>query len=287
MANIRIFDRAGYGFDMSNFNNGTFTVYTGGPSAQFVGSRWFDFDTYVLNYENPSSDTEFFVSFYVSDATGGSIIESIFYSDINYRSTVDFVGINLFVSNFDLNSGASEWSIRMFSGQDEITGNRYNEVIKSGASADVIRGNGGIDELYGESGNDRIFGGSGGDFLYGGSGNDMIAGGSEKDFYLGQQGNDVFRFDRASDAGNGRNADRILDFDLRYDYVDVSAIDANTRRPGNQDFSFIGTKQFSGLAGELRFKDEILSADTNGDRRADFQIVLEDVARLRDIDLYL
>jgi serralysin len=50
-------------------------------------------------------------------------------------------------------------------------------------------------------------------------------------------------------------------------------IDADTDgTAGNQAFKFIGATAFSGVDGQLRFAGGILQGDTNGDRRADFEI---------------
>jgi serralysin len=52
------------------------------------------------------------------------------------------------------------------------------------------------------------------------------------------------------------------------DWIDLSAIDANTAISGNQAFDFIGSDAFT-AAGQLRLSNGILYADTNGDKAAD------------------
>ena len=56
------------------------------------------------------------------------------------------------------------------------------------------------------------------------------------------------------------------------DDIDLSGIDANAKAAGNQAFSFIGAKAFSGKAGELQSKNGIVAGDVNGDKVADFHI---------------
>ena len=56
------------------------------------------------------------------------------------------------------------------------------------------------------------------------------------------------------------------------DVIDLSGIDANTKAGGNQSFSFIGSKGFSGDAGDLRYRNGEVSGDVNGDKKADFYI---------------
>src|SRR5688572_15536988 len=57
-------------------------------------------------------------------------------------------------------------------GDDEITGNRFNNVLSGGGGNDLLFGGFGRDVLSGNAGKDRLVGGGGGDLLLGGSGND-------------------------------------------------------------------------------------------------------------------
>jgi serralysin len=71
--------------------------------------------------------------------------------------------------------------------------------------------------------------------------------------------------------------DQIRDFSRgEGDRIDVSAIDADAFSAGNQRFSFLGSENFTGQAGQLRYQHvstgTIVEADTNGDGVADFQI---------------
>ena len=69
--------------------------------------------------------------------------------------------------------------------------------------------------------------------------------------------------------------DVIADF-TRGDKVDLSSIDANTTRSGNQKFTFVSS--FSGRPGELQWDENskgfMVSADVNGNGLADFSIQL-------------
>ena len=64
------------------------------------------------------------------------------------------------------------------------------------------------------------------------------------------------------------------------DDIDLSGIDANAKAAGNQAFSFIGDKAFSGKAGELQYKNGIVAGDVNGDKAADFHIEIANHAGL-------
>lgn len=63
--------------------------------------------------------------------------------------------------------------------------------------------------------------------------------------------------------------DTIFDF-TSADRINLSSIDANTKVSGNQAFTFIGTRDFTGKAGELTY-----------DKMADFAIHLDDVLTLQ------
>jgi len=125
----------------------------------------------------------------------------------------------------------------------------------------------------------------------GGTGSDRFVGGAGTNVFTGAEGNDVFVWLSSGGVGNGGSRDVITDFMQGADLLDFSAIDANTRLAGNQAFQFLevaGTP-FSGIAGQLRFEhvgaNTILSADTNGDRLADFQLQLSGHVVLLPSDL--
>ncbi|MBO3758440.1 calcium-binding protein [Ciceribacter sp. L1K22] len=144
---------------------------------------------------------------------------------------------------------------------------RNFENISSGSASDVLKGSGDVNIIKGNGGNDHITGRGGADDLYGGS------------------GKDVFIYNSISDSRNTSSArDTIFDF-TSSDRIDLRAIDASTKSSGNQAFQFIGTKSFSGKAGELRYfkqsSDTYIQADVNGDRVADFAIHLDDAVTMQ------
>lgn len=145
------------------------------------------------------------------------------------------------------------------SGNDTVTGND---------GGNLLRGGGGLDKLYGLGGNDALDGNAGSDTLSGGAGSDILIFKSAKD-----------------SLPNAR--DTILDFVRGADRIDLRAIDANTKAGGDQAFSLIGNKAFSGQAGQLRFSGSVLSGDLNGDKAADFCVFIKSLATLSAADLYL
>jgi hypothetical protein len=96
------------------------------------------------------------------------------------------------------------------------------------------------------------------------------------DLLTGFDGQDVFRYDSSTDSRfqlAGR--DRILNFSSSEDLIDLSAMDANLNQEGLQSFSWIGDAAFSPSSpGQLRYQGGIVSADLNGDGRADLTVGL-------------
>ncbi|MBO3762541.1 calcium-binding protein [Ciceribacter sp. L1K22] len=162
-----------------------------------------------------------------------------------------------------------------------IGGNSGNNTLNGYSGNDSLSGGAGNDSLYGGSGNDSLLGGSGNDRMKGGSGNDKLTGSSGADVLFGDSGADRFIFKSLSDStvsSSGR--DTIEDFSRSQgDKIDLSAIDASTKSSGNQAFSFIGEKSYSGKAGELRYVnkngDTFIYGDVNGDRKSDFSIKID------------
>lgn len=177
-------------------------------------------------------------------------------------------------------------SINLATGEAE----RLVSIEFDGTSAgDVIVGNTGTDVLRGHAGNDRISGLGGNDVLIGGAGKDVLFGGA---------GHDIFKFDKLTDSSlQGGGRDLIRDFKHGVDDFDVRTIDANSKIAGNQAFKFIGSDQFHNIAGELRVLQvdrsgttldyTVVSADVNGDGRADFQVFLTGLNTLTAGDFLL
>lgn len=102
-------------------------------------------------------------------------------------------------------------------GDDRLAGNAGDDRLVGGAGNDRLLGNGGSDVLFGGAGGDRLFGGAGDDVLDGGAGNDVLAGGAGFDVLTGGYGADRFVL------GGGPGYDRITDFELDGDVIDLSA----------------------------------------------------------------
>ncbi len=123
-----------------------------------------------------------------------------------------------------------------------------------------------------------IVGNDGGNRLTGGLGADRLEAG---------EGSDVFVFAHADESRPGTERDVIAAFESGLDKIDVSAIDADSEADGDQSFVFIGVAAFSGTTGELRYEAGIVAGETSGDRVADFEIGVEDLAALVAVDFVL
>lgn len=143
------------------------------------------------------------------------------------------------------------------------------------------------DLLLGQEGNDMLHGLSGDDKLYGRGGDDHLEGGLGADYLKGGAGADVFVYTSTFDT-NPMAMDTIGDFrHSQGDLIDLSGIDANLVLRGNQAFIWLGDEGFSGHGGELRFANELLSGDINGDGISDLSIHLIKVNVLQIDDLLL
>lgn len=181
-------------------------------------------------------------------------------------------------------------------GQDVLTGDMGNDVILGRAGSDILFGGAGKDRLEGGSGNDQLEGGAGRDLLNGGAGNDRLNGGTGRDtldggtgadILTGGAGADVFLFRSFQDSRPGSARDVITDF-AAADRIDLSALDANSLRGGNQRLEFSGT---DAQAHSLWYVEQanrvILRADHDGDARADFEVALSGISSLSASDFIL
>ncbi len=182
---------------------------------------------------------------------------------------------------------------RFTEGDDVVRLGPGNDTAKGLGGNDRIFGQGGRDDIAGKRGNDTLFGGNGDDKLVGGNGRDKLYGDRGQDTLIGGNGADKFFFRDARDSGTGNRRDEIRDFDRGTDTLHFRKMDANSERSGRQEFDFIGRERFSETAGEIRYivneaRDvAIVSGDTDGDGRADFQIELAEITRLNASDFVL
>jgi len=133
----------------------------------------------------------------------------------------------------------------------------------------------------------NLFDGRGGTIT--GDGVDTLIGGKGADELFGGLAANTFKFMVKAEIGKGAAGDTIEDLSaVGLDVIDLTALDASTKAKGNQTFHYIGSQHFHHKAGELNFTNHVLSADTNGDGKADFQINVLNVDTLtKGIDIHL
>lgn len=152
-------------------------------------------------------------------------------------------------------------NIRGDEGADEIDGFGGDDVLRGGSENDILRGGGGEDAVAGGLGDDR---------LNGGSGNDVMNGGAGKDIQTGGAGADVFIFVAVTDSLNGATRDRIRDFELGQDKIDLSSID---------DFTYLGSGPFN-ASGDAEVRVVVrngtsqVDVDADGNGTAEMRISL-------------
>jgi parallel beta-helix repeat protein len=175
-------------------------------------------------------------------------------------------------------------------GDDSLQGGAGNDTLLGGSGTDELLGQDGDDELHGEGGADKLIGGAGADRLFGGDGDDWLEGGAGADILSGGLGADKFVF-RPEDIAD-RTVDRITDFSASQgDRIVLSLLDANVHTTQDDKFAFIGTKGFSGTAGQLRYEIKdggaYVYGDVNGDKIADFTLFVANVSSMAASDFVL
>lgn len=159
---------------------------------------------------------------------------------------------------------------------ERVGDNRANDVKIARDYASAIDAD---NQLIGLGGDDRLVGGRGDDVLRGGKGRDLLIGGKGADNLFGGSGADTFRFKAAHSVPGA--VDHVEDLGGR-DVIDL--------RPLKGALDWIGRDDFSGIAGEVRYArsgdNARVTADLDGDGRADFAVIVHDQHRL-DADHFL
>jgi Ca2+-binding RTX toxin-like protein len=159
-----------------------------------------------------------------------------------------------------------------------IRGSDHSDRIFMSVGHDVVTGEQGDDYLFGDRGNDDIWGSSGRDTLVGGAGFDLLFGDGFLEELTTAVDQDVFAFQKIGDAAGSRAivgytendvavrvGDVIADFQVGTDLIDLSAIDASTRKRGDQAFTIRFDDAYSSaprVPGELLVVDGSLILST-------------------------
>ncbi len=298
------------GSDQLDGGTGNDTLVSGLGSDYVVGGD--GADTFIFNEPDVFSDYMFMgiqpFSSSISDfSKGDQIVIDMPSFSLTFVDSAEFSGVvgeyqfkdDSFSFDFDGDKNVdASISLRKSNSTPiillkEISKNHFafDKSVQFGSYAnDTLTGTNIDDKIFGNDGNDSLVGGAGNDSLNGNSDNDTLIGGLGKDTLTGGSGKDIFVFETAEKSG-----DTITDFQIGSSYygyesndkIDLSAIDANSKTKGDQAFSFVGSANFTKLAGELHFVNGILEGDTNGDAKADFSIQLTGITALTAADFVL
>lgn len=274
-------------------------VSTNGPGTNHLSGGGGN-DTYVL-YRAAT----------VSEAARGGF-DSIVLRDADLEPTFALpAGVEMIqVRRYATGNDAANWLFAASGNGGALHGNGGADTVRAGYGSFTLGGGPGADRLIGRFGGDTMVGGvgqdtmegdQGRDSLLGGLGNDILRGGSESDSLAGQGGSDlleggsekdVFDFDTPADSGPAA-PDTLSGFSgaggASGDRIDLTGIDANAAKPGNQAFAFKGTGP-----GTIHLVDEagvsIVLGNTDADGKMELRIEIEDgatAARLYTADDFL
>ncbi len=269
-----LLDGAG-GDDLLDGSWGNDTLLGGSGNDQLDGSFGNDSlnggaggDTYLVS-GNEAGGWSSFAGFDTYNDTGSSGVDRILAVG---AGDVD-IGLNSFSAANGIErieAAAGVGTVRLLGGWngDNLD---FSQIALAGGSF-IIDGFYGNDTITGSAAADTIRGGGNDDRLNGALGADQLTGGS---------GCDTFVFNSVADIGlTPGSYDIITDFVSQVDKINLVNIDANLNVAGDQAFRYVAAAAFSGIAGELRLADQILSGDINGDGLADFRLGLTGVSNL-------
>jgi glucose/arabinose dehydrogenase len=206
--------------------------------------------------------------------SGGSGFDYADYRDSPGRVVIDLL---------KRTQAGSDASGDRFSSIEGVWGSAFDDVLKGSTGHNTLRGGAGNDSLSGNAGDDRLYGDAGRDTILGSTGKDWLSGGSEAD---------VFRWPSIGAVGSAPSrADVVRDFShSAQDHLDLSRIDANALRAGNQAFAFIGKGEFT-AAGQVRYEvagsEARVFLNTDADHDAEGIIRLAGIRSLKSGDFLL
>ena len=192
-------------------------------------------------------------------------------------------------------AGDRYWDIENVTGSrtgaDTIIGNRAGNTFWGQGGNDTLHGGLGEDLLLGATGGDRLYGGGDNDSLMGGVGADLLHGGAGTDTLIGgvDQTADRFVFSTAADSGFGIYRDVVVQFERGIDDIVLREIDAKAGTSAiNENFAWAGRSAAAhSVWWVATSQGVVLRADVDGNRTADFEILLKGLTGLSQSDVIL
>ena len=181
---------------------------------------------------------------------GGDGTDTLSYSTATAGVTVS---LNLTTAQNTVGSGTDT-----LSNFERLSGSGFGDTLTGSGIGNLMDGDAGNDTILGLAGNDVLRGSLGADVLYGGA------------------GNDIFDYNAVAESGTTSTTwDVIMDFTAGQDRIDLSGIDANTATTANDAFTtLLASSATFTAAGQLRFTNGMLYANTDTDSAAEFALKL-------------
>jgi parallel beta-helix repeat protein len=169
-------------------------------------------------YNNSQSQANAFEEIRIQSYDETSGVSGLYYASTNNVIENNTIG----GADSDSNYGVREYADG--SDYNTVTGN-----IISGFSVASVALSGGHSSwdhysVIDYTGNNALSGTNAADSIDAGAGNDTIDGGAGRDTLTGGTGADVFHFSAATDSNDADGQDRITDFDVSMDKIDVSGL---------------------------------------------------------------
>jgi Ca2+-binding RTX toxin-like protein len=170
-------------------------------------------------------------------------------------------------------------------------GAEVESLMLTGTASISGAGNGAVNWLGGNDANNSLYGAEGNDTLEGKGGNDTLVGGLGADKVTGGAGADKFAFaSLAESTAAAAGRDTITDFShANGDLIDLGKVDANGTDAGDGAFRLVAA--FDGSHGALTIAAQgsqwLVSGDVNGDKVADFAILVASSSALIAADFVM
>lgn len=201
-AGVIIENAQGGGHTDTIIGNGANNTINGGAGADIMYG-YDGNDVFDVSSSQRSGNDQFYGglgddTFYIDDL-GDRVIEYADEGIDTVYSSLDATFLGEFVENVVLTSAmdANAYSDTAGDTANRMTGNGFNNVIKSYGGDDYLDGGAGDDALYGGDGNDSLTDGAGNDWSRGEAGNDTFIVGLGDDWYLGGDGVDTLVINNA------------------------------------------------------------------------------------------